>query len=178
MSRHHSPNVEPSSSPSTSPPPFWDTDVPNYLIPPLDDTPLQPHIAFVLADRLNEESAIRDPPEPYAGNPLPGEEPLPDPLRPTPQNSLGVRTIIPSRQRLQEKCAVDAARRLRYRLLMSARMAARRAHLQKKAEPGPIRAATGGQIDAALVDDRDYLLGEVTGPGSRFNFRYVSNCAG
>ena len=145
-----------------------------FVIPPLESA-LEPHINFSLIDRLDEEQAIRDPPQPFPEEPLPGEN---GPAAATGYAHAAVQTtsvqVLPEHVRAHEAARVAAERGYRFRHLQSATSRQRCAALSRAPSPrAAIMVAEGGTLDAGLIEDRDYDLDELVGPHSRFRFRLI-----
>ncbi|KAJ7716048.1 hypothetical protein DFH07DRAFT_974010 [Mycena maculata] len=164
-----------SPTPIASSPPARPT-VPDYVIPSLD-TALEPHLKFNFERRLHEELALRDPAQPFLGDPLP-EELLPAP-RPG-YADVGVQAgptvvqVLSAHAKLRQKACHAAQRIERFRAVQAATLACRHAALS--VTPGrraALKVRRGGAFDAGLIEDCEYALHEVVGMQSRFHFRLV-----
>ncbi|KAJ7666210.1 hypothetical protein DFH06DRAFT_1322829 [Mycena polygramma] len=127
---------------------------------------LEPHIEFPLQQRLREEIELRDPAQPFPGDPLPEE--LPPPGSP-PKKEV---RVLGARLQAREKARIAAMRETRFRKAHGQFLAQRTA-----VGPAPptsaIEVAAGGAFDVRLIEDRDYDLAEVVGSSSRFGFRLI-----
>jgi hypothetical protein len=121
---------------------------------------------------MEEELRIREPPQPFMGEP----EPVPPPTTPLEEVVTGsdgvARRVIDLNVRKQQRLAKEAAQanadspylqEKRFRAFRTAETAAQNAVVRDASLLDP----------PAVVEDREYNLDEVSGPNARFKLRFV-----
>jgi hypothetical protein len=75
----------------------------------------------------------------------------------------------------QQQARLAVERTTHFRLIQSDALRRRLTTLSRSpSSRAIIKVAKGGRFDAALIEDRDYDLKEVTGPDSSFKFRLIT----
>ncbi|KAJ6487666.1 hypothetical protein C8R45DRAFT_929926 [Mycena sanguinolenta] len=178
-----------------TPPRKYGAPVPDHVMPGFDklNDPLESHIEFHFQTRLRQELRLHDPQQPFPEDPLPDEltergEGAEERGVTLPQARADAALSDPTRP---QKAVRDLTARLQHR--QKAQCAAQQEERFRKIQadfqrqcstclPLPchrnITVAEGGAMDPALIEDREYKLGEITGPGSRFCFRLIPWGAG
>ncbi|KAJ7790272.1 hypothetical protein B0H13DRAFT_2394633 [Mycena leptocephala] len=166
-------------------------EVPVYVLPSFDhlEYGIEPHIDFDFR-ALTEEQCLRDPEQPYFGDPLPEEleaatSTIGAEVKATTSSNLahreasGHEVINLLSARLKERRAARRAaeREERFRKTQ-ARLLDLRVIDSAVSPRAAIHVAEGGAMDLSLIEDRDYELSEVTGAGSCFCLRLIPWGAG
>ncbi|KAJ6449414.1 hypothetical protein C8R47DRAFT_1084721 [Mycena vitilis] len=142
------------------------------------DGGLEPHIEFHFQRRLREELVLRNPEQPFPGDPLPEEEVHSVAVEKAPVeiNAAGIRVITlytnSPQQKARREAQLAAEREDRYRKIQAAFLRKRMdGHIPMVR--GSIKVAAGGPIDPTVIEDREYALHEVVGAESQFRFRLI-----
>ncbi|KAK7027693.1 hypothetical protein R3P38DRAFT_2776753 [Favolaschia claudopus] len=127
------------------------------------------HLSFDLVERLHEALALDDPSLPFTGNPLPDERYLAGEVTIVPPASdRPVRVVVPAQQKSHERARMARLRKQRHLRLLEAILQLR---VERLSPSNVVRVPEPGDFDFSVIEDRDYALGEVVGPDSRFHLR-------
>jgi hypothetical protein len=177
-----------------SPPPRKPgSKVPSYVLPGFDhlEYGIEPHIDFRFQTRLRDEQRLRDPEQPFPGDPLPDESAGADGVAAVERaqaaavRQVGKReaaghkvvTLLSARLRARQAALEAVAREERFRKIQP-EFQRQRTVLPRVSTRSIIKVTEGGVLDPALIEDREYDFAEVVGPESRFHFRLISWGAG
>jgi hypothetical protein len=175
--------------------PTFSKSVPDYVLPGFDhcDGGLEPHIEFDFHDRLYNELELRNPDQPFPGDPLPDEQGDPiDSAQAGRQTEMAVAasdtksggrkviTLMSSALKARHHAKLAAEREERYRKIQANFLRQRTVVAMGGGQSSrtSIMVAEGAAIDPALIEDREYDLDEVVGSRSRFNLRLIPWGAG
>jgi hypothetical protein len=153
------------------------------------DSPLEPHIEFNFLRRLKEEVELREPKQPFPGEPLCDElADVADPASPPPivaplaLNSQQGQVIHLRGKRPNQSMharlaarnqALRAAEREERFFKIQAAFKLQRQEAAAGKQRGAILVNAGGPMNHGLIEDHEYELSELVGPQSRFRFRLI-----